>query len=116
TRARGSATACPTRLRTLDLSLELGADGELRSLALRDVQWLAGTGVLAGARLAKRGLERPETGQRDLVAGSNGVLHCIDERVQRVLGVGLAQVRFARDRVDELALVHGNYLHTQCAF
>src|SRR6267142_6296470 len=85
---------------------ELLARTEARHLARLDLDLLAGLRVAADASLALADRERAEADQRDTIA----LLQClgdpVDQRIQRLAGGRLADLRVFGDLVDKIRLVH----------
>src|SRR5687768_7028120 len=86
--------------------LELFPGLEAHRLAGRDRHFHAGLGVTAHALLALPDLEDPETAQLDPLAGAKGVLHRVDDRVDRQGRLHPRDFRQLGHAVDDVSLDH----------
>src|SRR5439155_12337959 len=102
---------CPVRV---SRRAELLPDGrreflartEARHLARLDLDLLARLRVAADASLALADRERAEADQRDAIALLQRLGDAVDQRIQRLAGSRLADLRVLGDLVDQIRLVH----------
>src|SRR5256714_5282115 len=90
----------------VDGLLELRPGAEARDPRGRDVDWLAGTRVLALAGAALGDVELAETGEGNLAPAAERRLDRIQDRFDGLFGVLLGQIGVLRDLVDEFGLRH----------
>src|SRR5439155_1795425 len=85
---------------------EFLARTEARHLARLDLDLLARLRVAADASLALADRERAEADQRDAIALLQRLGDAVDQRIQRLAGGRLADLRVLGDLVDQIRLVH----------
>src|SRR5688572_22599377 len=96
-------------LAALDGGLETGAGGELRHLAARDGDSLAGTRVHALALTALGDVELAEAGEVDGVAGLERIGDPVEDGLDRVSGLLLRlDPLVCGNPIDEFSLGHGS--------
>ena len=95
----------PARLVAVDEGLEVGPGAELRHRALGHLDGGPGGGVAGGASRTLALLEDAETRDGHLVAGRDGRLDGLEDRVDG-FGRGFLVPQPDRDRVDQITLVH----------
>src|SRR5215207_353379 len=98
----------------VDGLLELGAGSELRHFRRGDLDRLAGARVDALAGVALRDVELAEPREDDIAAAAERVLEDIENSVNGLGGLLLAQVRLAGDLIHELRLRHGGSSCSGC--
>jgi D-alanine-D-alanine ligase len=96
-------------LLAVDEGLEVGARAELRHRTLGHLDGGSGAGVAGGTSRTLALLEDAEPGDGDLVAVRDGRLHGLENRVHG-FGRGFLVAQPARDRIDQITLVHDSLL------
>src|SRR5881296_452412 len=85
---------------------EFLARTEARHLARLDLDLLARLRVAADASLALRNRERAESDQSDPIPFLQRLGDAVNQRIQRLAGGSLADLRVLGDLVDKIRLVH----------
>src|SRR5262249_7758164 len=99
-----SRNALPLTL--VDDLFELLAGSKAHGLGRRDLDHLVGLGVSALSRLALRDAERAEPDERHALALPEAVRDSAEHRVDRAVGLRLADSGVSGHPVDQIALVH----------
>ena len=82
-------------------ALEFLAWFEAHSFARRDVDFFAGAGIAADARLAWLDAEHAKAAELDALAASKRLLQRLENRFDGLLGFGAADVRRGDDRCPD---------------
>jgi len=86
--------------------LKFFAGLEPDGFARRNAHLLAGPGIPADAGLARFHIKNAESAKLDAVAATQGILHCLEDRLHGLFGFRAGYVRFLNDCIYDVELDH----------